>query len=89
MYQERSGTTSVDLADFSRRKFGPPGGDRSTSSAHLSTRTSNTDWNTSAENMQKSINDHWPNQSLHQVYLRKSLYWKKLFMIHSALLQLQ
>jgi len=32
--------------------------------------------------MLKSMNDHSPKESLHHIYLCKSLYWKKMFMMH-------
>jgi len=39
------------------------------SSSPLLTWTSNNDWNKSAETLQKSMSDRWPNKSLHQVYV--------------------
>ena len=49
-------------------------------SAPLFTRTSNTERN-------KSMCDRWPKKSLHQECFCISLCWKKVFMIHSVLLQ--
>jgi len=40
-----------------------------------------------ADAMQKSMSDRWHKETLYQVYLFKALFWKKVFMIHSALLQ--
>ena len=51
------------------------------------TRTSNTERNKSAETMQKSMSDRWTKEFRHQVYLCTSLWRKKVFMMHSALLQ--
>jgi len=42
---------------------------------------------TNEPKVKKLISDLWPNESLHQVYLCKSLCWKEAFMIHSAFLQ--
>jgi len=41
-------------------------------------------WN---ETMQESVSDLSPNESLHQVHFCKSLCWKKVFTMHSWLLQ--
>jgi len=51
--------------------------------APLLTRKSNTDRKKSAETMKRSMSDRWPNYSLHEMCLCR----KKVFMIHSALLQ--
>jgi len=77
----------VGSASFSRYKLPPPRGDRSTVLVlHLLTRTSNTEWNKSVETMQLSMSDHWPKESPHHLYLCTYLRWKKVFMMHSALL---
>jgi len=55
--------------------------------AHLFTRMSNTDLNKATETTLKSMSDGWPNEFLYYVYLCKSLCWKTVLMMHSALLQ--
>ena len=72
---------------YSRRNLQTTRWQSVVSSALLSTRTSNTDRNKSAETLQKSVKQRWPNESLHQLRLCASLCWKKMFIRLNALLQ--
>jgi len=75
----------VSPIGFFRRKLHATRWGSVDSSAHLLTRTSNTDWNQSDDNMQKSMCVRWLNESLHEVC--KSQCWKNVLIMHSALLQ--
>ena len=76
-----------DLACFSRRNLQTTRWWSIDSSAPLLTRMPNTDRKKSAVTVQKSMSDRWPNESLHQVYLCKSVLEEIVFIMPSALLQ--